>query len=345
MNSRPTDAQIRDLTDRAKQASGLAYCPYSNFPVGAAMLTFAGEIYTGCNIENCGYTQTIHAEQSAMVKAISAGALKRALQAGLTQLDFISAIAVYAPKGTDPWPCCNCRQSLNEFGLSMWIVGEETADHSLCAKQLKELIPHAFSVEVVLSAVYGEPWDTLKYRLSAESLGVPVEATKGVGISSSNLEAGDDTWQKLVDAAREASQMAYCPYSQYPVGAAVLSFDGSIYTGCNIENCGYTQTIHAEQTALSKAISDGALKRAFEAGLTQFDFVKAIAVYSPKTKEPWPSCVGRQSLNEFGLRMDVIGEGKDGTIVHKKLEELIPYAFPMEAVLTSIRSAVQAERR
>lgn len=344
MTSRPPDAQILDLTDRAKQASRLAYCPYSNYPVGAALLTFDGQIYTGCNIENCGYTQTIHAEQSAMVKAISSGALKRALQAGLTQLDFISAVAVYAPKGTDPWPCCNCRQSLNEFGLHMWIVGEDNADQSACAKQLSELIPHAFSVETVLAAAYGEPWDSLKYKLSAESLGIPAEAPKTIGASHPNLEAGDDKWLTLVNSAREAAKMAYCPYSQYPVGAAVLSFDGSIYTGCNVENCGYTQTIHAEQTALSKAISEGALKRALEAGLTQFEFIKAIAVYSPKSVEPWPSCIGRQSLNEFGLKMDVIGAGKDGTIVRKKLEELIPYAFPMEAVLQSLQ-AVKAQRR
>lgn len=329
--NKPDQSQLRQLIEVAKQASDLAYCPYSKYSVGAAVLTFDGQIYSGCNIENCGFTQTIHAEQTAMAKAISAGALQRALNAGLTQLEFISAVAVHPVKGTDPWPCCNCRQSLNEYGLEMWIVGDDRKDGSIVSKQLSELIPHAFTMELVLASVYGENW-----KQSTVNKAGCNSTPNHTGMSSHRVEAGDDKWSKLSEYAKEASKMAYCPYSHYPVGAAVLSFDGQIYTGCNVENCSYTQTIHAEQVALSNAISEGALKRALAAGLTQFDFIEAVAVFSPKGSEPWPSCFGRQFLNEFGLQMDVIGANKDGTIVRKKLEELIPYAFPMDEVMASV---------
>jgi cytidine deaminase len=261
-----------------------------------------------------------------MTKAISEGALKRALAAGLTQLQFIEAIAIYAPKGSDSWPCCNCRQSLNEFGLEMNVIGED-ANGSILSKKLSELIPHAFPMESVLAAVFGKDWQTTANQ-----------AVMATPAASPRKKSGGKS-RKLIEAAKEASLMAYCPYSEYPVGAAILTFDDQIYTGCNVENCGYTQTIHAEQTALAKAVSEGALQRARDAGLTQFEFIKSIAVYAPKGKKPWPSCNGRQSLNEFGLKMQVLGEDKHGTIMRKKLKELIPYAFPMESVLASIHRA------
>lgn len=339
-------AVYRELIEAAKEASKLAYRPYSHYPVGAAVLTFDGEIYTGCNVENCGYTQTIHAEQNAMARAISEGALVRALEAGRTQLDFIDAVAVYAPKGTDPWPCCNCRQSLNEFGLEMKIVGEGPQG-KFRKKKLEELIPHAFPMEVVLAAVYGKDWKTKAQKALKAQMNLLAGADspngkkvpgrrKAIMTEVPTPSGGDSDQRRLVDAAKRASLNAYCPYSKYPVGAAILTYDGVIYTGCNIENCGYTQTIHAEQVAMAKSIADGALRRALADGLSQFEFIKAIAVYSPKGSPPWPSCNGRQSLNEFGLSMDVIGIDNRGKIVSKKLEELIPFAFPMDVVLESV---------
>ncbi len=155
MISKRNETIYRELIEAAKKASDRAYRPYSNYPVGAALLTFDGQIYTGCNVENCAYTQTIHAEQTALVKAISEGALERALAAGVDQLHFVKAIAVHAPKGSDPWPCCNCRQTLNEFGLDMDIIGYAPDGHGILCKKLKRLIPHAFPMEEVLAAVRG----------------------------------------------------------------------------------------------------------------------------------------------------------------------------------------------
>lgn len=332
MTTTNKDTGHRELIETAKAASQLAYCVYSRYPVGAALMTFDGHVYTGCNIENCGFTGTIHAEQSAMASAIADGALHRALRAGRTQLDFISTVAVHAQKGTDPWPCCNCRQSLNEFGLTMDICGEGPSG-TMRSKTLNDLIPQAFEMGLVLASVHGANWQEVMQKAASQAR----ESKPGSGAPTTARGNADDKRQQLIEAAKDVSRFAYCPYSRYPVGAALLTFDDKIYTGCNVENCSYTQTIHAEHTAIAKAFADGALKRALDAGLTQFDFIRAIAVYSPNSAEPWPSCHGRQALYEFGLDIEVIGLGKDGGIVTKTVGELVPYAFSMDVVLASVR--------
>lgn len=145
----------RSLIDSAKQACLRAYRPYSKFNVGAAVLTFDGKVYTGCNVENCGYTQTKHAEEVAITTAIADGALERAAAAGLSQFQAFIAIAVFAPKGSDPWPCCNCRQSLSEFGFDMHVIGDGPNDSILCLT-LGQLIPFPFPIAEVLASVYGD---------------------------------------------------------------------------------------------------------------------------------------------------------------------------------------------
>ena len=84
------------------------------------------------------------------------------------------------------------------------------------------------------------------------------------------------TREQLVQAAREARENAYCPYSQYMVGAAVLGEDGNIYTGCNIENASYGMTVCGERTAIFKMVSEGCRK-----------FV-ALAVVSGSNKDSAP---------------------------------------------------------
>jgi len=156
-------------------------------------------------------------------------------------------------------------------------------------------------------------------------------------------KAKEAAYRELIEAAKKAAELAYRPYSKYNVGAAVLTFDGTIYPGCNVENCGYSQTVHAEETAVCNAVAHGALKRALDAGLTQFDFIKAVAVHAPKGNDPWPCCNCRQFLNEFGVKFDIIGEGPNGEILCKKLGKLIPNAFPMEEVLASVNGLPKPE--
>jgi len=151
-------ARYRALIESAKQACLRAYRPYSNYNVGAAVLTFDGRVYTGCNVENCGYTQTKHAEEVAITTAIADGVLQRGEAAGLSQFEVFLAIAVYAPKGSDPWPCCNCRQSLCEFGFEMHVIGEGPGgpEDDIVCLTLAQLIPFPFPIAEVLASVNGD---------------------------------------------------------------------------------------------------------------------------------------------------------------------------------------------
>ena len=98
-------------------------------------------------------------------------------------------------------------------------------------------------------------------------------------------------YEQLIDLAKEAMTHAYIPYSGYKVGAALLCADGTVYTGCNIENASYTPTVCAERTAFFKAVSDG--HRAFT----------AIAICGGKDgviEGLFPPCgVCRQVMGEF----------------------------------------------
>jgi cytidine deaminase len=124
----------------------------------------------------------------------------------------------------------------------------------------------------------------------------------------------DDMRRKLIEVAQAARQRAYCPYSHYAVGAALLSADGLIFTGCNVENASFGGTICAERTALVKAVSEG---------VQQFS---AITVVTDNGGAPCGIC--RQVLYEFGPEMLVIMAETGGRIVHEcPLNELLPFGF------------------
>lgn len=151
-------ARYRELIEIAKAQSARAYCPYSNYNVGAALLAFDGVIYRGCNVEAASYSRTGHAEETAVNSAIADGLLERAKAAGLSQFEAVLAVAVYAEQGNDPWPCCHCRDRLSEFGYAMHIIGADQAgktDKILC-HTLGQLVPHPFPIEEVLACVRGE---------------------------------------------------------------------------------------------------------------------------------------------------------------------------------------------
>ncbi len=131
--------------------------------------------------------------------------------------------------------------------------------------------------------------------------------------------------RELIYSAAEARKKAYAPYSEYMVGAAVLTNELRIYTGCNIENASYTPSICAERTALSKAVSEGWRK------------VKAIAVVgSPKgdviSQYAFPCGVCRQALREFAdaERFLVIVAKSDTDYKVYRLNELLPESFGPE---------------
>ena len=123
--------------------------------------------------------------------------------------------------------------------------------------------------------------------------------------------------KELVRQAFLAQQQAYAPYSEFLVGAALLTEDGKIYQGCNIENAAYSPCNCAERTAVFKAVSEG-----------KKDFL-AIAVVGDREEPLTPCGVCRQVLTEFvdGSTFEVIMEDGAGGIKVMKLEELFPASF------------------
>ena len=118
------------LIEMATEAMEKAYAPYSNYKVGACLLTEDGRTFTGCNIENASYGGTICAERTAVCKAVSEGARR-----------FV-AIAVVG-SGSVAWPCGICRQVLNEFSDHMRVIAGH-AGHGFEATTLEALLPHSF---------------------------------------------------------------------------------------------------------------------------------------------------------------------------------------------------------
>jgi cytidine deaminase len=127
----------------------------------------------------------------------------------------------------------------------------------------------------------------------------------------------DPVRELLVKSAREAASQAYCPYSHYPVGAALLTVDGQIYTGCNVENVSYGLSNCAERTALFKAVS---------AGCREFAAL-AVAGGTKRAAAPCGAC--RQALAEFcAPELPVfIARLKGGQVKAAALGELLPLAF------------------
>ena len=123
------------------------------------------------------------------------------------------------------------------------------------------------------------------------------------------------TREELISAAVAMLERSYCPYSRFAVGAALECADGSVFTGCNVENVGYSPTLCAERVAVGKAVSEG-----------HTDFVR-IAVAS-RGKTPCTPCgVCRQVLQEFAPDMEVICLNGAGQARHFTLKELLPYGF------------------
>jgi cytidine deaminase len=126
---------IAALADAAKAANAHAYAPYSHFPVGAAVLTESGDIFSGCNVENASFGLTNCAERSAVFTAIAAGHRK------------LLACAIYVPGEKVAAPCGACRQVLREFGATMEIISTIGGTGVQLHTTLDTLLPHSFGPE------------------------------------------------------------------------------------------------------------------------------------------------------------------------------------------------------
>jgi cytidine deaminase len=124
----------------------------------------------------------------------------------------------------------------------------------------------------------------------------------------------------LIAKARAAVEAAYAPYSEYQVGAALLTADGTVYTGCNIENANYSNSLHAEEVALGSAVRDG--HREFE----------AVAVSSAARDGVTPCGMCRQTLAEFcGEEFEIHCDTGDGVRTYT-LKTLLPDAISAETL-------------
>ena len=124
----------------------------------------------------------------------------------------------------------------------------------------------------------------------------------------------DELRQKLVEVAVQARRWAYAPYSNYAVGAALLTDSGKVYDGVNVENAAYPTTMCAERVAVFKAVSEG--ERSFS----------AIAVVTSNGGTPCGSC--RQVLAEFGVDTLVVIADANGRVVQEcTVGDLLPGAF------------------
>lgn len=134
-----TDAQIKSLIRDAIDAMSYSYSPYSNFQVGAALLTKSGKVYKGCNIENAAYSPTNCAERTAVFKAVSEG-----------EREFEAIAIVGGPKGVGPTgagksgPCGVCRQVLLEFSAGELILIGANSEDDYHITTLDAIVPMPF---------------------------------------------------------------------------------------------------------------------------------------------------------------------------------------------------------
>ena len=148
--------------------------------------------------------------------------------------------------------------------------------------------------------------------LSDPNFGLPINVKGGVVIMSN---------EELVKMALQARERAYVPYSNFMVGAALLTKSGKVYTGCNIENAAYTPTNCAERTAFFKAISEG-----------EMEFAKIAVVGGPRdgiVKHTYPCVVCRQVMMEFCQpdEFRIIVAKDESDYIEHSLEEILPYGF------------------
>ena len=124
----------KELLDIAKSMCDKAYAPYSNFRVGAALLTDDDTVFTGCNIENASYGAANCAERTAIFKAVSEG------------YSHFNKIAVVAKDGSTAYPCGICLQVMNEFMYDGEVILENNGE--ILNHAVKDLLPHGFTLKV-----------------------------------------------------------------------------------------------------------------------------------------------------------------------------------------------------
>ena len=129
----------------------------------------------------------------------------------------------------------------------------------------------------------------------------------------------DHTLQEMLEAtAKQAAQTSYSPYSHFAVGAAILTSDGRIFAGANIENASFGLTNCAERTAIFKAVFDGATE------------ITDVVIYTPTQHPASPCGACRQVIREFGKHANCVSFCDTDERLETTLEELLPHSFGPE---------------
>ncbi len=131
------------------------------------------------------------------------------------------------------------------------------------------------------------------------------------------MEIDEAVRQEMITAARDAATRAYCPYSRFHVGAAVLTGRGEIFSGCNVENASYGLTICAERSAIFQAV-------ARSAGPV---VIRAVVVFTPTSEPTAPCGACRQVINEFGPDAEVLSVCDGPAVITSRIHQLLPEAF------------------
>jgi cytidine deaminase len=129
------------------------------------------------------------------------------------------------------------------------------------------------------------------------------------------VDITDEKVKELIGAAKNAARNAYMPYSRFPVGAAVLSEGGSVFTGCNVENASYGLTVCAERNAVFHMVAEGERR------------IRAVAIFTPTLQPAAPCGACRQVLNEFGPDALVVSACDGPDVLKKNLAQLLPDSF------------------
>ncbi len=122
---------------------------------------------------------------------------------------------------------------------------------------------------------------------------------------------------ELYEAAKAARSMSYSPYSGFAVGAAVMTDNGRVYTGCNVENASYGATICAERNAIFSAVAGGERR------------IVKIAIAGSSDDAAWPCGICRQVMSEFASDNFYVIVEEKGHIVTVSLDELLPHGFKL----------------
>lgn len=234
--------------------------------------------------------------------------------------DVLSFPSVRFPSGKTAHECENLLRQAYDDEQNACFLGDIIISIPRAQSQAMEY-GHSAAREAAYLLVHGlchlfgydhiEEKDKSKMRKKEEEILASVGLCRSGSVSQS-----DDVILKL---AREAQKRSYSPYSGFSVGAALLTEDGRIFQGCNIENASYGVGICAERTAVFKAVSEGALS------------FRAIAIAADTIA--WPCGACRQVLNEFAPDIRVLVTDAAGNVDEKNLRELLPNSFGPEKLL------------